>query len=156
MSNLHQISQECRGNLHEYISASKLCHIHSATHWTQEVRQTSSDWHDVYCLFPPQHHMKVTGEHATWRHCSLTELLAVVMPSISILCQEASSPHNFTIQCPIWAKSLRNVEGGALHISVHQNCVISIAPPIGHRKSEKHRPIDMTLTACFLPIVTCK
>ncbi|KAM8724550.1 uncharacterized protein AB9X84_004198 isoform 1-T2 [Acanthopagrus schlegelii] len=30
------------------------------------------------------------------------------------------------------SKSLRNVEGGALHISVHQNCVISIAPPTGH------------------------
>ena len=50
-SHLHQISQKCRGSRPEYICVSTLCHIHSATQWTQEVRQTSSDLHDVYCLF---------------------------------------------------------------------------------------------------------
>ena len=30
-----------------------------------------------------------------------------------------------------------NVEGVALNISVHQNCVIIIAPLTGHRKSNK-------------------
>ena len=130
ISHLHQISQEYMG-----IYVHQLCHMHSATHWTQEVRKTSSDWHDVYCLFSPQYDMQVTGECTIRRHRSLIHLLAVMVPSISILRHEASSPHNFTIQCPICAKSLRNVEGGTLHISVHQICVISIAPPTGHRKS---------------------
>ena len=67
MSNLRQISQDCRGRHPAYICASKLCHIHSATHWTQEVRQTSSDWYDVYCLFSPHRDMQVTGELAVWR-----------------------------------------------------------------------------------------
>ena len=73
---------------------------------------------------------------------------------------KASSPFNFNIQFPISAKFLRNVEGVTLNVSVHQSCVTSIAPPTGHRNSEKHNPIDMTFTACFPHIIhysiTCK
>ena len=32
----------------EYLHASILCHIQSATYWTQEFRQTSSYLHDIY------------------------------------------------------------------------------------------------------------
>ena len=48
--------------------------------------------------------------------------------------------YQFNIQFPIFTKLFRNVEGVTLNISVHQNCVISIAPPTGHRKSDKHSP----------------
>ena len=72
MSDQHQISQEYRGRHPAYICASKLCHIHSATHWTQEVRQMASDCHEVYCLFSPQCDMQVAGECAVRRHRSST------------------------------------------------------------------------------------
>ena len=36
ISHLHQISHTCRGCCPEYVYASILCHIHSATHCTQE------------------------------------------------------------------------------------------------------------------------
>ena len=52
------------------------CYIHSATHRTQEVRQPSSDLHDIYCLFSPQytrqHDMQVTAERALQQHRSST------------------------------------------------------------------------------------
>ena len=39
------------------------------THWTQEVSQTSSNLHDIYCLFSPQHDVQGTGERALrWHH----------------------------------------------------------------------------------------
>ena len=56
-------------------------------------------------------------------------------PLKSFLCHEASCPHNFFVQFAIAAKSLRNIEWVVLNRSVHQYCVISIAPPTGHRKS---------------------
>ena len=43
------------------------------------------------------------------------------------------------MQLPFYTKSLRNVEGVALNISVYQNCVIIIAPPTGHTKSDKKK-----------------
>ena len=68
-------------------------------------------------------------------------LLAVVVRSISILRRKASSPRNFNIQFPFYTRTLRNVEGLALNISVHQNYIyiyiyIYIAPPTRHRKSD--------------------
>ena len=48
-----QISQECRGSRPEYLCASKLCHNHNATQWTQEVRQTS--WR-LLLVFSPSWH----------------------------------------------------------------------------------------------------
>ena len=39
------------------------CHIRSVIHWTQEVRQTSSDLHDLYGLFSTYHTL-------TWWHAS--------------------------------------------------------------------------------------
>ena len=77
-------------------------------------------------------------------------------PVKSFLRPEASSPRNFTIQCPICPKSHRNVEGVTLNISLHQNCAISIAPPTGQRKSDKHHPTDMMFTTCFLSSITWK
>ena len=84
---LGQISQKSRGSRPEWICASILCHIHSATHWTQEVRQTSSDWHDVHCLFSPRHDILVTGERAVrhtaarraWTARAHSSLLAVLI-----------------------------------------------------------------------------
>ena len=60
--------------------------------------------------------------------------MGVVVRSNSMLCHEAGSPYNLNIQIPIYTKLLTHVEGVAL--SVHQYCVISIAPPTGHRESD--------------------
>ena len=58
------------------VYASITCRIHSATHWTQGGRQTSSDLHDMYCVFSThhtlQHDMEVTVEHALRRRHGLT------------------------------------------------------------------------------------
>ena len=40
-----------------------------------------------------------------------------------------------------------HVEGVTLNTSMHQHCVIAIAPPTGHRKSDKHHLINMTFTS---------
>ena len=78
-----------------------------------------------------------------------------MVETIFFLCPETSRLYNLNIQFPLCTKSLRNVAGVALNISVHQNCVIFIVPPNGHRKSDKHHLIDMMFTACFLLIMTC-
>ena len=52
-------------------------------------------------------------------------LVGMVLGSILMLC------HRVLITSP---KLLTHVEGVALNTSVHQYCVISIAPPTGHRK----------------------
>ena len=75
-----------------------------------------------------------------------SNLLGVAVWSISILRHKTSIPYNSNIQSPIYTKFLRHVEGVTLNTSMHQYCVISIAPPAGHRKSEKHHPINMTFT----------
>ena len=51
ISHLHQIAHTCRGCRPEYVYASILCHIHSATKRTQEVRQMSSDLHALLLDF---------------------------------------------------------------------------------------------------------
>ena len=56
--------------------------------------------------------------------------MGVVVRSNSMLCHEAGSPYNLNIQIPIYTKLLTHVEG------VAQYCVISIAPPTGHRESD--------------------
>ena len=65
---IHQIPHTCRGCHPEYVYASVLCHIDSVTHWTQEVRHTQSDLHDIYCLFYThhtlQHVIQITDERA--------------------------------------------------------------------------------------------
>ena len=89
-----------------------------------------------------------------------SHLLAVLLRSILMLRHDAGSPSNLNIQFHIYSKVLAHVEGVALNTSLHQYCVFSIAPPSGHRKSDKHHLIYMTFTACFLHIIhymmTCK
>ena len=69
---LLQIGHHSLHSASKVICASKLCHIHCATHCTQEVRQTWSDCHEVYCLFSPRRDMQVTGERAVRWRCSPT------------------------------------------------------------------------------------
>ena len=65
---------------------------------------------------------------------------------------KASSPYNFNIEFPMYTKFITHVNNVTLNTSMHQYCVISIAPPTGHRNSDKH-PIYMTCIAFFLHII---
>ena len=56
----------------------------------------------------------------------------------------------FNIQLPMFTNFITHVYHVALNTSVHQYChIISIAPPTGHRNSDKHHPIYMTSIVLF-------
>ena len=52
----------------------------------------------------------------------------------------------------MYTKFITHVYDVTLNTSMHQDCVISIAPPTGHRNFDKH-PIYMTFTRFFLHII---
>ena len=81
-------------------------------------------------------------------------MVGVMVPSISMLRQKASSPHNFNIQFLMYTLFITHVYD-SLNTSMHQYCVISIVPPTGHRNSDKH-PIYLTFIAFFLHIMHYK
>ena len=75
------------------------------------------------------------------RHFDFSAILA-----LSMLCSLIKPQAYFLglgLQFPIY-KLLTHVEGVTLNTSMHQHCVISIASPTGHRKSDKHQLIYMT------------
>ena len=78
-----------------------------------------------------------------------SNMVGVMVPSIFMLCHEASSFYNFNIQFPMYTKFITHVYDVALNTSMHQYCVISIAPPPGHKNSDKHHPIYMTFIGFF-------
>ena len=69
----------------------------------------------------------------------------------SCFVHKAWSPNSFNIQFPMNNKFITHVYDVALNTSMHQYCVILIAPPTGHRNSDKHHPIYMTFMG-FLSI----
>ena len=75
-----------------------------------------------------------------------SNMLGVMVRSIYMLHRKASSPYNFNIQFPMYTKFIIHVYNVVLNASMHQYCVI--APPIGHRNSDKH-PVYMT----FIPFI---
>ena len=85
----------------------------------------------------------------------MSNMVGVMVQSIFMLRHKASSPYNFTIQFPMYTKFITHVYDVALNTSMHQYCVISIAPPTGHRNSDKH-PIYMTFKGFFLHIIHYK
>ena len=70
-------------------------------------------------------------------------LLAVLLRSISMICHKATGTYNFNIQFTIYTKLITHVEGVALNTSMHQYCVISIAPPTEHRKSDFYQSVRL-------------
>ena len=56
---------------------------------------------------------------------------------------KVSTPYNFNIQFPMYSKFITHVYDVTMNTSMHQYCVIFIAPPTGHRNSDKY-PIYMT------------
>ena len=81
-------------------------------------------------------------------------MVGVMVRSTFMLCHKASSPYNFNIQFPMYNKFIIHVYDFVLDTSMHQYCVISIAPPTRHRNSDKH-PIYMTFMF-LLPIIHYK
>ena len=63
------------------------------------------------------------------------------------------SPYNFTIHFPTCTKFITHEYDVALHTSMHQYCVKSIAPRIEHRNSDNH-PIYMAFIGFFPPYHT--
>ena len=81
---------------------------------------------------------------------STLNMVRVMVWFIFMLRHKASTPYNFNIEFPMYAKFITYVYNVALNTSMHQYCVISIAPPTGHRNSDKHHPIYMTCICYFL------
>ena len=82
--------------------------------------------------------------------------VGVAAPPISMLRHSAGTPYNSYTHWPIYTKLITHVRGPALNTSMYQYCVISIAPPTGHRKSasnDKLHPIHMKFTRCVLYII---
>ena len=61
-----------------------------------------------------------------------SNMVGVMVQSIFMLSHKASSPFNFNIQFPMYTKFITHVYDVALNTSMHQYCVIYIAPPTGH------------------------
>ena len=66
---------------------------------------------------------------------------------------KVSTPYNFNIQFPMYSKFITHVYDVTLNTSMHQYCVIFIAPPTGHRNSDKY-PIYMTCIGFFISYTT--
>ena len=69
-----------------------------------------------------------------------SNMLGVMERSIFMLCHKALSPYNVTTQFLIYTKFITHVYDVALNTSMHQCCVISIAPPTGHKNSDRQPP----------------
>ena len=69
-------------------------------------------------------------------------MVHVIVCSIFMLHHTASSPYNFNIQFPMYTLFIIHVHDFTLNTSTHPYYAISIAPPTGHRNSDKH-PIYM-------------
>ena len=90
-----------------------------------------------------QYHPQTLKMKSYQKVSPMSEMVGVMVPSIFMLRHKASSPYNFNIQfpCTMYTKFITHVYDVNLNTSMHQCCVISIAPLTGQRNSVKHHPI---------------
>ena len=100
-----------------------------------------------------QYHPQTLNMKSYQKLSPTSKMVGVMVRSIFMLCHKASRPCTVNIQFPMCTKFIAHVNHVALNTSMHQYCVISIAPPTGHRKSDKH---PTTFVGFFLHIIHCK
>ena len=66
------------------------------------------------------------------KHSPASKMVGVMVWSIFMLRHKASSPYKFDVQFPMYTKFITHVYDVTLNTSIHQYCVIYIAPPTGH------------------------
>ena len=99
-----------------------------------------------------QCHLQTLNMKSYQKVSPTSNMVSVMMRSIFMLRHKASRPYNFNIQFPMYTKFITHVNDVALNTSMHQYCVISIAPPTGHRNSDKHRPVQLVAWGPLLPV----
>ena len=101
-----------------------------------------------------QYHPQTLKMKSYQKPSPLLHHVGMVVRTISMLLHKAGSPYNPNIHFPIYTTLVTHVEGVALNTSVHQYCVISIAPPTGHRSQLYINQSDFIYITLFIPI-TC-
>ena len=98
-----------------------------------------------------QYHPQTLNMKSSEKLLPTSNMVGVMGCSIFMLCHK--SPYNFNIQFSMYNKFMTHVYDVALNTSMHQYCIISKAPPTGHRNSHKHH-IYMIFTVFFPPYHT--
>ena len=163
ISHLHQIDPTCRGGCPRNVYASITCHIHNAGLAVAQlvIRRSLIHIQTPGCAVL---HVKVSlskiltpklllmcGWHLAWR----------LLPSVRVLRWAGDLSRVFpALARDSWDSLQQKPHKRDEAVADNGWMDGSIAPPTGHRESDKHHQIYMTFTASFLHIIhynmTCK
>ena len=90
-----------------------------------------------------QYHPQTLNMKSYQMFSPASNMVVVMVRSFFMLRYKASISYNFNIQFPMYNKFIIQVYDVAQNTSVNQCCVVSKAPPTGHRNSDKHPIYDI-------------